>query len=48
MKEESWLYRLLKRIGLIKTYEVGKKEMCERAKSICSKNCDSCAWYEEE
>ena len=48
MKEESWFYRLLKRIGLIKTYEVSKKEMCERAKSICSKNCESCAWYEEE
>ena len=37
MREESWFYRLLKRIGLIKTYEVSKKEMCERAKSICSK-----------
>ena len=48
MREESWFYRLLKRIGLIKTYEVSKKEMCERAKSICSKNCESCAWYEEE
>ena len=47
MKEESWFYRLLKRIGLIKTYEVSKKEMCKRAKSICSKNCESCAWYEE-
>ena len=48
MREESWFYRLLKRIGIIKTYEVSKKEMCERAKSICSKNCESCAWYEEE
>ena len=48
MKEESWFYRLLKRIGLIKTYEVAKKEMCERVKAICSKSCDSCAWYEEE
>lgn len=48
MKEESWLYRLLKRIGLIKTYEVSKKEMCEKSKFICSKNCESCAWYEEE
>ena len=48
MREESWFVRLLKRIGLIKTYEVSKKEMCERAKSICSKNCESCAWYEEE
>ena len=48
MREESWFYRLLKRIGLIKTYEVSKKEMCKRAKSICSKNCESCAWYEED
>ena len=48
MKEESWFIRLLKKIGLIKTYEVSKKEMCERAKSICNKNCSSCAWYDFE
>ena len=48
MKKESWLIRLLRRIGLIKTYEVSKKEMCERTKSICSKNCESCAWYEND
>ena len=46
MKKESWFIRLLKRIGLIKTYEVSKKEMCERAKAICSKNCECCAWNE--
>lgn len=46
MKEGSWLIRLLKRIGLIKTYEISKKEMCERAQSICNKNCESCAWHE--
>ena len=46
MKKESWFIKLLKRIGLIKTYEVKKKEMCERAKSICNKECDSCVWYE--
>ena len=44
MKRESWLYRLLKRLGLIKTYEVSKKEMCENAKSICSRRCDNCVW----
>ena len=47
MKEESWFYRLLKRIGLIKTYGVSKKEICERAKPICNKNCESCAWHED-
>lgn len=46
MREESWLIRLLKRIGLIKTYEVSKKEMCKQAQSICSKDCESCAWHE--
>ena len=48
MREESWFVRLLKRIGLIKTYKVSKKEMCEKAKFMCSKNYESCAWYEEE
>ena len=47
MKKESWFYRLLKRIAIIKTYEISKKEMCEKAKSICSKDCDDCVWYEE-
>ena len=48
MREESWWFRLLKKLGLIKTYEISKKEMCERAKSICSGNCEYCAWYEPE
>ena len=48
MKKESLLIRFLKWIGLIKEYEVSKKEMCKRAQSVCSKNCDSCAWHEEE
>lgn len=47
-EKESWFIRLLKKIGLIKTYEISKKEMCERAKSICSGDCESCAWYERE
>ena len=46
--KESFFIKFLKFIGIIKTYEVSKKEMCERAKSICSKNCESCAWHEEE
>lgn len=46
MRKESWFIRLLKRIGLIKTYEVSKKEMCERAQSICGKDCESCVWNE--
>ena len=44
MKKESWIYRLLKWIGLIKEYKVDKKEMCEKAKSICNNNCESCIW----
>ena len=47
MKEkESWFYRLLKWLGLIKEYEVSKKEMCKRAKSVCNRNCETCAWHE--
>ena len=48
MKKESWFYKLLKHIGLIKEYEINKKEMCENAKSICNKDCENCAWYEQE
>ena len=46
MREESWFIRLLKRIGLIKTYEVSKKEMCKNAQSICNRDCEDCAWHE--
>ena len=46
MKNRSILYRFLKWIGLIKSYEVSKKEMCEKAKSICNGNCETCAWNE--
>ena len=48
MKKESWFIRLLKKIGLIKTHEVSKKEMCKRAKSVCDRNCYKCAWYERK
>ena len=44
MKEENWFFRFLRKIGIIKTYEISKSEMCEKAKNICSKNCDCCAW----
>ena len=44
MKKESWFYRLLRWFGLIKSYEVSKAEMCERAKSVCSGKCNKCAW----
>lgn len=46
MKRESWIYWLLKRLGLIKTYEVSKKEMCESARSACNGHCETCAWHE--
>lgn len=48
MGKESWIIRLLKRIGLIKEYEVDKKEMCKRAvvSGVCPGVCDRCAWGE--
>lgn len=48
MKKESWIYKLLRWLGLIKTYEISKKEMCENAQPICGRHCGSCAWYEGE
>lgn len=45
MKKESLIYKLLKWLGLIKTYEIDKKEMCESAKSMCSGHCENCAWH---
>ena len=32
--------------SLAKEYEVSKKTMCENAKSVCDRNCESCAWHE--
>lgn len=48
MGEESWIYRLLKRIGIIKEYDVDKTEMCKRAvdSGVCPGVCDRCAWGE--
>lgn len=47
MNMESWWRRLLKLLGIIKSYEVSKSEMCKRAQSVCNKHCDSCAWNEQ-
>lgn len=49
MGKQSWFYRLLKRIGLIKSYELTeeqKAEMCRRAcaSGVCPRVCDRCAW----
>lgn len=51
MRRRSWIYRLLKRIGLIKSYELSKDqkaEMCRLACSsgVCPNACDRCAWGE--
>ena len=48
MKKKSWFYKLLKYFGVIKTYEVSKNEMCESAKSVCNRNCETCVWNEIE
>lgn len=47
MKHQSWLFKLLKMIGIVKEYEVSKKEMCDYARSICDENCVDCAWNEK-
>ena len=44
MVKESLIYKILKWLGIIKTYEVSKQEMCESAKGICNGKCKSCAW----
>lgn len=46
MIKESWFYRFLKWLGIIKPYEVNKDEMCRRAISsgVCPNDCSSCAW----
>lgn len=38
----------LEKIGIIKTYEISKEEMCKNARDICDKNCKMCAWNTEE
>lgn len=49
MLKESWIYRLLKRIGLIKTRELSwqeKEAACERAlrSNVCHNDCNHCAF----
>ena len=44
MRKQSWFYKFLKWLGLIKEYKIDKKTMCENAKSICNKDCEHCAW----
>jgi hypothetical protein len=39
---------LLEKLGIIKTYEISKEEMCKNARDICNKNCKMCAWNTEE
>ena len=46
MKSETWIYKVLKFFGLAKTCEINKKEMCEKAKHMCNRQCDNCAWHE--
>lgn len=48
MIKESLIYKIMKWLGkwlgIVKTYEVNKQEMCESAKHICNKKCEGCAW----
>lgn len=51
MGKQSLIYRLLKRIGLIKSYELSKEqkaEMCRQAciSGVCPNACERCAWGE--
>ena len=54
MRPESWVKRLLRKLGLIKEPEFDeqksnelKKEMCGRAiqSGVCPESCETCAWY---
>ena len=49
MKKQSWLYRLMKKLGLIKSRELTETElleMCNRAvaSGVCPNACDRCDW----
>ena len=46
MKEGLWFYRFLRWVGLTKAYGIDKKEMCEKAKSVCGENCEICVWHQ--
>lgn len=50
MKEQTFiqriLFKLFKKLGLIKEFEVDKADMCKRAveSGVCPKSCEICAW----
>ena len=54
MGEETWLQKIFGAVDrflcklVMHEYEVSKREMCESAKSVCNRNCESCAWHEED
>lgn len=53
MKEQTFLQRvllkILKKLGLIKEFGVGKTDMCKRAvdSGVCPNACEICAWNSE-
>lgn len=53
MKEQTFLQRILlkilKKLGLIKEFEVDKSDMCKRAidSGVCPNACEICAWNSE-
>lgn len=50
MREQTFLQRIfmkiLKKVGIIKEFEVDNSEMCQRAVSsgVCPNACEICAW----
>ena len=52
MEKETLFERIviwvLKKLRFIETREVSKYEMCKCAQSVCSHNCNSCAWNENK
>lgn len=50
MQEQTFLQRILlkilKKVGIIKEFEVDNSEMCQRAVSsgVCPNSCEICAW----
>lgn len=53
MKEQTFLQRILlkilKKLGLIKEFDIDKADMCKRAvdSGMCSNACENCAWNSE-
>lgn len=53
MKEQTFMQRILlkilKKLGLIKEFEVDKADMCKRAvnSGVCPNTCEICAWNSE-